>query len=144
MISVWTKTSCIEIVNCTFTCDNIIYISRITSVQFMWALIGISPSKWPLNIEKVMFILQLCRFTLFCSSQCFSKFNFLICHSSRIPRLPLPPNGGKEKKRLLNLISNSILISNFMLNAKCNYGLHFEPWTQTATVHCIVIVPENK
>ena len=42
----------------------------------------------------------------------------------------------KIKKRLLNLISNSILIFNFILNAKCNYGLHFEPWTQ---IQCIAL-----
>ena len=47
--------------------DNIIYISRIMFTVDVGDIL-ISPDKWPLNIEKVMFILQLCRLHYFAQS----------------------------------------------------------------------------
>ena len=59
-------------------------------IKVMALLIRISPAKWPLNIEKVMFILQLCRFPFaslsFLCSQCFYKFNFTIRHTKQMLR----------------------------------------------------------
>ena len=66
MISGRTKSSCAQ----WDSSDNVIYISRI-----MWV---VSPpvSKWPLNIEKVMFILQLCRSTIILLQSMFSQIQF--------------------------------------------------------------------
>ena len=62
-------------------------------IKVMAALIRISLAKWPLNIEPVMFILQLCRFPFSGSlwhSQCFYEIQFSnLSHAANASQLIL-------------------------------------------------------